>query len=100
MNALLVGATRPGNTFSPPSSPSRGQARKGTTFSPRVVDFAEAAGPDRVLAAITAPTLIPQGAIDNLFPPSEAIANYKALRRTGVPLKMVWFCGGRGSPTA
>ncbi len=96
VNALMVGATRPGNTFSPSILAGRGQARKGITFSPRVVDFAEAAGPDRVLAGITAPTLILQGTIDNLFPPSEAIANYKALRATGVPLKMVWFCGGHG----
>jgi len=96
VNALMVGATRPGNTFSPSILAGRGQARKGTTFSPRVVDFAAAAGPDRVLAGITAPTLILQGTIDNLFPPSEAIANYKALRATGVPLKMVWFCGGHG----
>jgi len=96
VNALMVGATRPGNTFSPSILAGREQARKGTTFSPRVVNFAEAAGPDRVLAGITAPTLILQGTIDNLFPPSEAIANYEALRATGVPLKMMWFCGGHG----
>lgn len=96
VNALLVGATRPGNTFSPSILKGREQARKGTTFSKEVVDFARAAGPDRVLANITAPTLILQGTIDNLFPPSEAVANYKALRRAGVTTKMVWFCGGHG----
>lgn len=96
VNALLVGATRPGNTFSPSILKGRQQARKGTTFSKEVVGFARAAGPDRVLANITAPTLILQGTIDNLFPPSEAVANYKALRNAGVPTKMVWFCGGHG----
>ncbi len=96
VNALLVGATRPGNTFSPSILKGREQARKGTTFSKEVVDFARAAGPDRVLADITAPTLILQGTVDNLFPPSEAVANYKALRSAGVTTKMVWFCGGHG----
>jgi len=96
VNALMVGATRPGNTFSPSILKGRQQARKGTTFSKEVVDFAAAAGPDRVLADITAPTLIVQGTIDNLFPPSEAVANYKALRAAGVTTKMVWFCGGHG----
>jgi ABC-2 type transport system ATP-binding protein len=96
VNALMVGATRPGNTFSPSILKGRQQARQGTTFSKEVVDFAGAAGPDRVLANITAPTLILQGTIDNLFPPSEAVANFRALRSAGVTTKMVWFCGGHG----
>jgi ABC-2 type transport system ATP-binding protein len=96
VNALLTGATRPGNTFSPSILKGREQARKGSTFSSEVVRFARAAGPDRVLSQIKIPTLILQGTVDNLFPPSEAIANYKALRANGVPLKMVWFCGGHG----
>lgn len=96
INALMTGAARPGNTFSPRILKGQVQARKGTTFGPDVIDFARAAGPDRVVAQITAPTLILQGTIDNLFPPSEAIANYQALRAAGVPTKMVWFCGGHG----
>ncbi|MEZ5186526.1 MAG: CocE/NonD family hydrolase [Candidatus Nanopelagicales bacterium] len=96
VNALLVGATRPGNTFSPSILKGRVQARKGTTFSPEVVDFAKAAGPARVLSQVSAPTLILQGTVDNLFPPSEAIENYKVLKTNGVPVKMVWFCGGHG----
>ena len=96
VNALMVGATRPGNTFSPSILKGREQARRGTTFSQEVVNFAEVAGPDQVLANITAPTLILQGTIDNLFPPSEAVANYRALQAAGVTTKMVWFCGGHG----
>ena len=96
VNALLVGATRPGNTFSPSILKGREQAKKGTTFSKEVVDFARAAGPDRVLSQVEAPTLILQGTIDNLFPPSEAIENYKVLKANDVPVKMVWFCGGHG----
>ncbi len=96
VNALMVGATRPGNTFSPSILKGRTQSRKGSTFSPEVINFAKVAGPDRVLSQIKIPTLILQGTVDNLFPPSEAIANYKALQANGVPLKMVWFCGGHG----
>lgn len=96
VNALLVGATRPGNTFSPSILKGREQARRGTTFSPEVVNFARAAGPDRVLSQVSAPTLMLQGTIDNLFPPSEAIENYSILKANGVPVKMVWFCGGHG----
>jgi ABC-2 type transport system ATP-binding protein len=96
VNALLLGAIQPGNTFSPSILKGREQARKGITFSRQVVDFARAAGPDRVLGQVRAPTLILQGTIDNLFPPSEAIANYKTLRANGVPVKMTWFCGGHG----
>ena len=86
----------PGNTFSPSILKGREQARKGTTFSSEVVDFALAAGPAQVLPQIATPTLILQGTIDDLFPPSEAIENYNALTRAGVPVKMVWFCGGHG----
>lgn len=96
INALMAGASRPGNTFSPSILKGRKQAAKGMTFSPDVVDFARAAGPDRVLSQIQAPALIIQGTIDNLFPPSEAVANYAALTAAGVPTKMIWYCGGHG----
>jgi ABC-2 type transport system ATP-binding protein len=45
---------------------------------------------------VTAPTMIVQGTVDTLFPLTEGIANYKALRAHGTPVKMVWFCGGHG----
>ncbi|HQR78818.1 MAG TPA: CocE/NonD family hydrolase [Actinomycetota bacterium] len=96
INALMAGATQPGNTFSPSILKGRKQASKGMTFSPDVIEFAHAAGPDRVLSQIQAPALIMQGTIDNLFPPSEAVANYRALTAAGVPTKMIWYCGGHG----
>lgn len=96
VNVLMTGATRPGNTFAPALLKGRGEAAKGMTFSKAVVDFAKAAGPYQVVPKITAPTLIIQGTVDNLFPPSEAVANYHALKKTGVPLKMIWYCGGHG----
>jgi ABC-2 type transport system ATP-binding protein len=54
-------------------------------------------GPGALLDQIRAPTLLTQGTVDTLFPPGEAIANYEALRRDGVPVKMLWYCGGHGT---
>jgi ABC-2 type transport system ATP-binding protein len=53
-------------------------------------------GPDYVLPQITTPTLLLQGTVDTLFPLREAVANYRALSDSNVPVKMVWFCGGHG----
>jgi ABC-2 type transport system ATP-binding protein len=43
------------------------------------------------------PTLLVQGTVDTLFTLNEATTNYRILRRNGVPVKMLWFCGGHGS---
>ena len=56
-------------------------------------------GPTTLLAQEHAATLLFQGEQDVLFPLSEAMANAEAIAANpyGVPLKMVWFCGGHGS---
>ena len=51
-------------------------------------------GPGRLVTQIRAPALITQGTQDTLFSLSEAIANHGALRDSGVPVKMIWYCGG------
>jgi ABC-2 type transport system ATP-binding protein len=38
-----------------------------------------------------------QGTVDTLFTLQEAIDNDRAMRTTGVPLRMMWFCGGHGA---
>lgn len=48
---------------------------------------------------VNTPTLLTQGTVDTLFGPSEAIENYEALHRKGVPVKMLWYCGGHGACT-
>ncbi len=53
-------------------------------------------GPDFLLKRIKAPTLIAQGTVDTLFDLDQAHNNYTALKRQGIPLKMMWFCGGHG----
>ena len=54
-------------------------------------------GPGALVKRIKVPTLILQGTPDTLFTPSEAIDNYRILRRKNIPLKMMWFCGGHGT---
>jgi ABC-2 type transport system ATP-binding protein len=53
-------------------------------------------GPDRLLRDIHVPTLLVQGEQDTLFDLDEAHRNYRALRRGGTKVKMIWFCGGHG----
>jgi ABC-2 type transport system ATP-binding protein len=53
-------------------------------------------GPDLLLSKVKVPTLITQGTVDTLFTLKESIRNYASLRSRGVPVKMVWFCGGHG----
>ena len=57
-------------------------------------------GPGELVRRIRAPTLLLQGADDALFGLDEAIANHVPLRETGVPLKMIWYCGGHGTCAA
>lgn len=66
------------------------------TFSQSTVDFFDARGIDRLISQVDVPTLISQGTADTLFTLQEGIDNYVALKRNGVPAKMVWFCGGHG----
>ena len=54
-------------------------------------------GPDDLLEKIKVPTLIVQGTVDTLFTLDEAAANYDALDEQGVPLKMIFMCGGHGA---
>jgi ABC-2 type transport system ATP-binding protein len=56
-------------------------------------------GPDALLSRIHIPVLLSQGTNDTLFTLKEAIQNYAALKKTGVPVKMIWFCGGLTDPS-
>ena len=54
-------------------------------------------GPRDLLKDITAPTLLIQGTVDTLFTLEEADENAKALMAQGVPVKVMWICGGHGA---
>ncbi len=60
------------------------------------VDWFAARGPDFLLKDVHVPTLVVQGTVDTLFTLDEGIANYQAMRANGVPVSMLWFCGGHG----
>lgn len=51
------------------------------------------------LRRIRVPTLLLQGTVDTLFTLQQAIDNHAVLRQNGIPLKMIWFCGGHGGCT-
>jgi len=63
-------------------------------FSPASVAFFDERGIYKLTDRIRVPTLIVQGTVDTLFTLQEALDNHAALARNGVPLKMIWFCGG------
>jgi ABC-2 type transport system ATP-binding protein len=54
-------------------------------------------GPGDLLKRIKIPTFLIQGTVDTLFTLDEAVTNYEVLAKNGIPLKMMWFCGGHGS---
>lgn len=58
-----------------------------------------ARGPDALLSLIHVPVLLSEGTNDTLFTLREAIENYAALKKTGAPVKMIWFCGGLTDPS-
>lgn len=67
------------------------------TLTPEQQALLAGSGPTALVNKITAPTLIVQGTVDVLFPLQQAIDNATILDANGVPVKMVWFCGGHGN---
>jgi len=71
-------------------------ALSGQPLSASEVNFFATRGPGNLVSRIHIPTLLIQGTVDNLFTLQEAVTNYEILRHDGVPIKMLWFCGGHG----
>ena len=59
-------------------------------------DWFASRGPGDLVKQITVPTFLVQGTADTLFTLDEAITNYRTIKAGGVPVKMLWFCGGHG----
>jgi ABC-2 type transport system ATP-binding protein len=75
--------------------------RMATTGTPDAATLAllRKSSPATVLAKIKAPTLLVQGAVDTLFPLSEADANARGIAANGTPVRVAWFTGGHdGGP--
>lgn len=89
-----VAGTRPVNarvTSANESAAARGQV------SGEDLDYLRARTTAGLLDDIHIPTLIVQGTVDTLFTLDEAVRNHAALRDRGVPVGMLWFCGGHGT---
>ena len=71
----------------------------GGSVSPASRQFFIDRTPPGLRERVTTPTLITQGTVDTFFGLSEGVANYRALRSRGVPVKMLWHCGGHGRCT-
>jgi ABC-2 type transport system ATP-binding protein len=70
--------------------------KMATTGTPdaATTELLERSSPAPVLNKIKAPTLLIQGAVDTLFPLSEADANARGIAATGTPVRVAWFTGG------
>ncbi len=66
------------------------------SLSPSDVALLDSSGPGSLVSGITAPTLLIQGTVDDLFPLQQAVTNEQLLAANGIPVKMIWFCGGHG----
>lgn len=64
--------------------------------TPSFADTLQRASTADRIAEVRAPSLILQGTADTIFTPSQAVKMRALLRPAGVPVKMVWFCGGHG----
>ncbi|HEY7921282.1 MAG TPA: alpha/beta fold hydrolase, partial [Streptosporangiaceae bacterium] len=62
--------------------------------TPQAISLLERSSPSSVAGRIDAPTLLIEGESDSLFGLEQANANYRAIRRNGAPVDMVWFAGG------
>jgi len=65
-------------------------------FSDKTVQFFDSRGPRQLLSKVKVPTLLIEGTADTLFTLHESIQNFAALSKNGIPLRMMWFCGGHG----
>jgi ABC-2 type transport system ATP-binding protein len=55
------------------------------------------AGPGALSQDVKVPTLLIQGIPDPIFPLEQSMINARMIEANGVPLKMIWYCGGHGT---
>jgi len=65
-------------------------------FSDQTVAFFRARATGPLVERIRVPTLLLQGTADTLFTLKESMQSHAILKRNGVPVKLIWFCGGHG----
>jgi ABC-2 type transport system ATP-binding protein len=97
--SLLIAAAVPGTRgrVDPHTTSAFASIAASGTLSDEDRRWFESRGPGALVNRIRVPTLISQGTVDTLFTLKEAMVNFDILRRNGVPVKMLWFCGGHGA---
>jgi ABC-2 type transport system ATP-binding protein len=93
--AGLLTAAAAGAHLAPTVTQADASATTGTITPAEEAWFA-ARGPGALVGHIRIPTLLVQGTVDTLFTLQEGVENYQALRAAGVPVHMIWYCGGHG----
>ena len=91
LEAAAAGHPRPAH---PARRTRTGQATGQLSAADRAWFLAR--GPGDLVKQVTVPTLIVQGTVDTLFTLDEGVTNYEILRKQGVPVSMLWYCGGHG----
>ncbi len=92
----LLYSTAPAGHYDPHMTSAYGDMQTDGTIDAADAAWFASKGPADLLKKITAPTLIVQGTVDNLFTLAEGVANFKAIQANGVPVHMVWYCDGHG----
>ena len=93
--SILTGVSALGST-DPHIASAKASGDADGTISDEDVAWFRSRGPAELVDDVTVPTLIVQGTVDTLFTLAEAVQNYEVLNDNGVPVAMVWFCGGHG----
>ena len=93
---LFVEAAEPGTVDPHVLSAIESSMAEGT-ISDEDVAWLAAQDPGELIGDVEVPTLIVQGTVDTLFTLDEGVDSYHALRDDGVPVSMLWYCGGHGT---
>src|SRR4051794_10816367 len=96
-NDILSNPGKARGTYDPPIDSAFQSGTTTGSISPEDQAWFASRGPGDLVSRIHIPTLLEQGTVDTLFTLNEGITNYGTLRSNGVPLKMLWFCGGHGA---
>ncbi len=93
--SILTSVSSTGST-DPRIASAKASGDATSTVSEEDAEWFRSRGPAELVEAVAVPTLIVQGTVDTLFTLAEAVENYEVVNDNGVPVAMVWFCGGHG----
>ena len=95
--ANFLSAAASGRSLDPTIARTDAAGNSTGLIDPADVQWFADRGPGDSVADITVPTLIIQGTVDTLFTLDESASNYAALASNGIPVSLLWFCGGHGA---